>query len=289
LIGIGTAAALSAAVIDNSKNDSTQSELLTLKPKQATLQVSIADLKTQVANFEAKKNATPPTITAPELETLSALRRDLAGKEAELEQVNKQVADAASNLSKPVSEGFIKDILSDVNGISFHRFQMVIWTITLGIIFLKSVYNELTMPEFNDTMLALMGISAGTYVAFKIPERQTDPEQQPDAGGNGAGANPALGGANAAAANNIAAPNVSLLAAGANVGNNAVTGVAANNSAAGAGAAGAGNAPGGGNAATGAAGNAAGAANAADAAGEGNGEGDAAGNAADGGEGEGGQ
>jgi hypothetical protein len=28
------------------------------------------------------------------------------------------------------------------------------------------------MPEFSTTLLALMGISSGTYLGFKIPERQ---------------------------------------------------------------------------------------------------------------------
>ena len=34
------------------------------------------------------------------------------------------------------------------------------------------------MPEFSDTLLALMGISAGTYIGFKIPERQTTPKTE---------------------------------------------------------------------------------------------------------------
>lgn len=29
------------------------------------------------------------------------------------------------------------------------------------------------MPEFDGTLLALMGISSGTYLGFKIPERQS--------------------------------------------------------------------------------------------------------------------
>jgi len=186
LLGIGTGTALGAVVVDNSKRDSTRSELLTLRPKQATLQVSIAELRTQVANLETKKNANSPTITAQELETLSAARRDLAGKEAELEQVDKQVADVASALNKPESESFLTDIFSDINGVSFHRFQMVAWTITLGIIFIRAVYKELAMPEFNDTILTLMGISAGTYIGFKIPERQTDPETQQGVAGGAA-------------------------------------------------------------------------------------------------------
>jgi hypothetical protein len=70
------------------------------------------------------------------------------------------------------SEGFLFDILSDVNGISFHRFQIFVWTILLGIIFCTKVCTDLTMPEFSNTLLALMGISSGTYLGFKFPEKQ---------------------------------------------------------------------------------------------------------------------
>ena len=47
-------------------------------------------------------------------------------------------------------------------------------------LFIYSVWTSLTMPQFSDTLLALMGISAGTYVGFKIPERQTDPSDVTD-------------------------------------------------------------------------------------------------------------
>ena len=75
--------------------------------------------------------------------------------------------------TRPVSSGFWSDILTDANGISFHRFQMFAWTMVLGFIFVVGVYERLAMPEFNTTLLALMGISAGTYLGFKIPERQS--------------------------------------------------------------------------------------------------------------------
>ena len=42
----------------------------------------------------------------------------------------------------------------------------------LGIIFMSSVYNNLTMPEFSPTLLGLMGLSAGTYIGFKFPEQK---------------------------------------------------------------------------------------------------------------------
>jgi hypothetical protein len=59
------------------------------------------------------------------------------------------------------------DILSDANGVNFHRFQMAAWTLVLGIVFVQDVYRGLAMPEFNATLLGLLGISAGTYLGLK--------------------------------------------------------------------------------------------------------------------------
>ncbi|HKV39453.1 MAG TPA: hypothetical protein VJX67_09585, partial [Blastocatellia bacterium] len=41
-----------------------------------------------------------------------------------------------------------------------------------GVIFCVEVYKNLSMPQFDPTLLALMGISAGTYLGFKFPEGQ---------------------------------------------------------------------------------------------------------------------
>jgi hypothetical protein len=71
------------------------------------------------------------------------------------------------------SQGFLTDILSDAgDGISIHRFQMFAWTLILGVIFIGSVYTELGMPDFSTTLLGLMGISSGTYLGFKLPEKK---------------------------------------------------------------------------------------------------------------------
>jgi hypothetical protein len=70
------------------------------------------------------------------------------------------------------TEGFFRDILSDGEGYSFHRFQIVMWSIALGGVFISKVYNNLTMPEFSTTLLGLMGMSSGTYIALKFPEKR---------------------------------------------------------------------------------------------------------------------
>jgi hypothetical protein len=71
-----------------------------------------------------------------------------------------------------VSEYWWIDILSDANGVSFHRFQIAAWTVALGIIFIVEVWQVLAMPTFDGSLLGLMGISAGTYLGLKIPESQ---------------------------------------------------------------------------------------------------------------------
>jgi hypothetical protein len=78
------------------------------------------------------------------------------------------------------SKGFILDILSDKDGdpnkdgVVFHRFQMAVWTIVLGIIFVYSVWKNLAMRDFDATLLALMGISAGTYLGFKFQSKGSE-------------------------------------------------------------------------------------------------------------------
>jgi hypothetical protein len=63
----------------------------------------------------------------------------------------------------------IYDVLGDDGHISFHRFQVAVWTLVLGFVFVIRVLSELSMPEFSATILGLMGISSGTYLGFKLP------------------------------------------------------------------------------------------------------------------------
>jgi hypothetical protein len=70
------------------------------------------------------------------------------------------------------SEGWWKDLVADEQGaVTLDRLQIVVWTLVLSGIFLFSVIWELTMPEFNGTLLALMGLSSGTYIGFKLPQK----------------------------------------------------------------------------------------------------------------------
>ncbi len=180
LLGIGTGTALGGAMVDANKRESSNGDLRTLRPQQRKLAAMVKELKDKIDPLAVKEQQNPPTLTDAERASLASWRTELAAREAELEQVNIQVSDAAAGQERPVTGGFRSDLLSDANGITFHRFQIVVWTIVLGLIFVWSVWRKLSMPAFSDTILALMGISAGTYIGFKIPERQTSSDDAAD-------------------------------------------------------------------------------------------------------------
>jgi hypothetical protein len=69
-----------------------------------------------------------------------------------------------------VTQGWFKDMTTDLNGTAIHRLQVFCWTLVLGVVFLIEVYRGLSMPEFSGNLLALMAVSSAGYVGFKFPE-----------------------------------------------------------------------------------------------------------------------
>ena len=137
LMGISAATALGGAVIDNQKRDAATAELV-------------------------KLSRTPsPSVSA-------------AGGDATISVPSRSdtVRQLEERLDPGVSQGFLRDILGDRNGVSLDRFLIVAWNLALGTIFIATVYTTLAMPDFSASLLGLMGISAGTYLGLKVPERE---------------------------------------------------------------------------------------------------------------------
>lgn len=145
LIGISATTALGAVAIGNGKAQKAVEEISALVKQTNDLQVLI------------------PTLPQNSPEAIS--------KNAELIQLNNTISKKKNSLQLN-SVSFFDDLLTDANGISFHRLQMIIWTVALGVVFLNSAWESLIMPDFSATLLALQGITAGTYLGFKLPEKQ---------------------------------------------------------------------------------------------------------------------
>jgi len=156
MMGLSSGTLLGAALIDISQDENTRYGEITTSIQRLTAE-NIA-LNAQLA--------TPPP--APADAALTALRdenvRRITALTAEINRLK--------DLDK-TSNHFWKDILSDRTGSPvLHRFQIAGWTIVLGFIFVFSVWKDLTMPSFSDTLLALMGLSSITYLGFKVPENK---------------------------------------------------------------------------------------------------------------------
>jgi hypothetical protein len=166
LMGISAGTALGEALIDTSKDTAKTNQLQDLTAEKQALEQGISQTQ---ADLDAISAA--PATTADQ-SNRDILNQQLVDSRTRMGQIDQQVRALTNQSAATVSGGFLRDILSDSSGYSFHRFQIFAWTIVLGIIFMSSVYNNLTMPEFSTTLLGLMGLSAGTYIGFKFPEQK---------------------------------------------------------------------------------------------------------------------
>jgi hypothetical protein len=167
LMGISAGTALAEALVDSGKDTSKDNQLQDLTAEKESLEQSIPALQSQLDAINAKTSLSPEDTS-----NRDSLNKQLQDARTRLAQVSQQIQASTPAAAAGVSRGFISDILSDSTGYSFHRFQIFAWTIVLGIMFMSSVYNRLTMPEFSATLLGLMGISSGTYIGFKFPEKK---------------------------------------------------------------------------------------------------------------------
>lgn len=153
LMGIGAATVVGSAAIQNNQSVAVDAA------KQADVARQLASqLKELKASLVAKKGTPDERVIAKALsDTEWAFKR-------------------ATNQSL----GLWSDIISDANGVNFHRFQMAAWTIVLAFVFAVAVTRVLAMPDFDNTLLALQGLSAGTFLGLKITESTvTDVPEKP--------------------------------------------------------------------------------------------------------------
>lgn len=167
LMGISAGTALSEALIDSSKDTARSEQRRELSAERQALGQSVADLQSRRAGLDSAT-----ATSSDDRVNRDSLDQQIQQGRMRLAQTDQQFSSLESTKSARATRGFLRDVMADRHGYSFHRFQIFAWTIVLGIMFMSSVYNSLAMPEFSATLLGLMGLSSGTYIGFKFPEKQ---------------------------------------------------------------------------------------------------------------------
>lgn len=168
LIGISAGTAVSSAFIDSGRMrvhlDDAVLRRSANEPEPQLVQrlnTELNDVQTQwVAIKQARLALAPNDVVA-----IAANEQ----QEAALDERRRRLEYQLLFIKWPLWRVAMQDLLSENGVISFHRFQMCVWTIVLGIIFVADVYSKAAMPVFDATLLGLMGVSAGTFIGFKIP------------------------------------------------------------------------------------------------------------------------
>lgn len=198
LMGIASATAYASALVDGKKDSPADKANAALQALGLKAHDDVLRLRTEIGlrtpllgglqtELAAKsKAATDARAQARQNPADTALKAAMDAAESaagaaanRLMQLHSEIQDRQNILSTYqeksapfVSQGWFKDLTTDLNGPTLHRLQVVFWTAALGVVFLIEVYRHLAMPpDFSPTLLALMGLSGAGYVGFKYPEQ----------------------------------------------------------------------------------------------------------------------
>jgi hypothetical protein len=159
LMGISGATALFAVTIDSTKVSAASQANSTLQALGLNSYADVLSLQQELT----KSHQALPQVTD---------QSSKAALEKKLEDCQSRLKTYENTIKPFTSEGWYRDLTTDVNGPALHRLQVFCWTWILGVVFIIGVYRDFAMPQFSGTLLALMAVTSAGYVGFKYPEKQ---------------------------------------------------------------------------------------------------------------------
>lgn len=161
LMGISGTTALAAVAVDVAKDTPDDAVNAALRLLGINNYQDVIRIDAEIADRQAELTATP----APSPARTVQLNGEIIDRQLRLRTY-------AEKTKGYVSEGWYRDLVTDINGPSLHRVQSLCWTLLLGCVFVVEVWQNLVIPPFSSTLLAVMGISSAGYVGFKYQEIQ---------------------------------------------------------------------------------------------------------------------
>jgi hypothetical protein len=157
LMGISATTGISAIAVDIIKDTPVDAANRGLKALGLQTYADVERTRQEIASREQQLKANPAPNVAQQI-----------GLEIRDRQL---LLTAYENAIAPfVSDGWYKDLTTDSNGAALHRVQTLAWTLALGVIFVIGVIANRQMPQFDSSLLLVLGISSAGYVGFKYPE-----------------------------------------------------------------------------------------------------------------------
>jgi hypothetical protein len=93
--------------------------------------------------------------------------------------IDKNPAKAPIIDKNATSQGLFVDILSDGVSINVQRVQNVAFNAFFGVLFLQKAFSTNLLPDFDNNVLLLLGISAGAYAGLKNTEPAKEQTEEP--------------------------------------------------------------------------------------------------------------
>lgn len=194
LIGIGAGTALGASLLQPDPGKASEVKVKAIEAKSmlgvwedaaALTAKALAEAEKVQINYEqaaalaaakvidAQRQLTPHS-------TLPANSPEMVAKAAADEELEKARRDtAAATEANRIAHSrlpqkfqiaqFWRDLLTEDGHYNIQKFQMAAWTLIFGLFFVQRVLSEGAFPKFDPLILGLLGISAGAYLGFKLP------------------------------------------------------------------------------------------------------------------------
>lgn len=166
LIAISSLTALGEVLVDAGKDATKVTKLLSATLEKEALGEQIAALQAELGALTTASGGVLDGFAR------NNLNNELLAKRTRRLELIQQLAVTDPTRGPDISGGFFRDVLSDAEGYCLHRFQLLAWTVALGLMFVSAVYNDLIMPEFSAPQLGLMGMTSAVYIGLKVPEKR---------------------------------------------------------------------------------------------------------------------
>jgi len=124
------------------------------------------ELQSQINALNAKAN-----FSSGRYGNRDSLNKQLADESHRLAQAGQQIHSNPGDNRRAQPGPCCATFSATAAATAFIVFQIFACTVVLGIIFVSSVYNNLSMPEFSTNVAGLMGHQFRHYIGFKFPEK----------------------------------------------------------------------------------------------------------------------